>query len=94
MKKSIRKEVKMQGNVQERIWSNSCYTYSNSAWFTSIYVLFHPEEASNPFFEMLILRSDQKMIPARNGINVHAYIFLVNDELLFPIQKTSGKCPH
>jgi len=91
MKKSIRKEVKIKGNVQERIWSNSCYIFSNSAWF--IYVCLHPEEASNAFFEMLILRSHQKMIPARNDKNAHAQIFLVNDELLFPIQKTSGKCP-
>jgi hypothetical protein len=89
-KKSIRKGVKIKGHVQGRIWSNSCYIFSNSAWF--IYVLFHPEEASNAFFEMLIICSDQKMIPARNAINADAQIFLVNDELLLPIQKTSGKC--
>jgi len=90
MKKSVRKEVKTQGNVQEGIWSNSLYIFSNSTRF--IYALFHPEEASNTFFEMLILCSDRKMIPARNAINAHAQSFLVNDELLHPTEKTSGKC--
>lgn len=89
IKKNIRKEVKIQGNVQERIWSNSLNIFSNSSWF--IYALFHPEEARNTFFKMLILCSDQKTIPARNAINAHAQRFLVNDEQLLPIQKTSGK---
>jgi DNA-directed RNA polymerase len=53
IKKSIRKEVKIQGNVQERIWSNSLNIFSNSSWF--IYALFHPEEARNTFFKTLIL---------------------------------------
>jgi hypothetical protein len=77
MKKSIMKEVEVQGNVQERIWSNSLYIFSSSAWF--MYALFHSEESRNTFFEMLVLCSDQKMIPARNDINAHAQIFLVSD---------------
>jgi hypothetical protein len=72
--------------VQERIWCNSLLIFSNSAWFMD--ALFHPEEARNAFFEMLILCSGQKMIPARNAIVAHAHSYLVNDELLLPIQKT------
>jgi len=92
MKKSIRREIKIKGNVQERIWSNSLYIFSNSNGLFKHF--FHPEEAPNTFFEMLILYSDQKMISASNATNTRAQNFLVNDELLPPNQKTSGKCTH
>jgi hypothetical protein len=88
MKNSVRNLLKIQGNVQERIWSNSLLIFSNSAWF--IDALFHPEEARKAFFEMLILCSEQKMIPARNAIVAHARSFFVNDELLLPSRKHKG----
>jgi hypothetical protein len=90
MKRGIRKEGEIQRNLQERIWSSSCYIFSNLARFMYYYSILRRQATLS--LRMLILCSDQKMIPARKAINAHGQISLVNDKLLFPIQKTSGKC--
>jgi len=43
---------------------------------------------------VVILSTDQEMIPAMGTINAQAQNFVTNDELLIPVLKTFVQCTH